>query len=230
MGSYQNSFFCASKILLTLVTSLSVVSSSRSVRAQEWERFFARVNNAKVGVNWDGSVRVETGADGLWLKSDGRYADTATGIGTAASFDDFCYEYAKRCGQYQFVNGQYILQRNSTSEPEIYSYSRISQTEDRLVRENVTYNSVPPVNNYRLSGNYRALMSRVYGFIYSFDTAGRFAVKNPKSTTAEVRTGTYTIDGYTLVLNYSDGETDVRSFYILDNVPFIDGDWYERLN
>ena len=73
-------------------------------------------------------------------------------------------------------------------------------------------------------------MSRVYGFIYSFDTAGRFAVTNPKSTTTEARTGTYSIDGYTLILNYSDGETDVRSFYILDNVPFIDGDWYERLN
>ena len=230
MGNYQNSFL-VSKILLATATGLSVLSFNNSAIAQEWERFFARVNNAKTTVKWDGTVRVETAADGLWLKSDGRYADTATGIGTARSFDDFCYEYAKRCGRYQFVNGRYVLRSNrSNREPEVYSYSRISQTEDRLIGENITYNSVAPVSNYRLNGNYRALMSRIYGFIYSFDAAGRFAERNPKLTTGGVRTGTYSINGYTLVLNYSDGETDVRSFYILDNVPFIDGDWYERLN
>ena len=229
MVGYRN-FYSTSKIVLALIVGLSVVSSSHRVRAQEWERFFARVNNAKTTVNWDGSVKIETAADGLWFKSDGRYADTASGIGTA-TFDDFCYEYSKRCGQYQVINGRYVLRSNrSNREPEVYSYSRVSQTEDRLVGENITYQSVPPVSNYRLNGSYRALMSRVYGFTYSFDTAGRFAEKNPKLTTGGVRTGTYSINGYTLVLNYSDGETDVRSFYILNNVPFIDGDWYERLN
>ena len=99
-----------------------------------------------------------------------------------------------------------------------------------MVGEHVTYEWVPPVNNYRLSGNYRALMSRIYGFVYSFDTAGRFAVRNPKRTTGNVRTGTYSINGHQIVFNYSDGETEVRSFYVLDNVVFFDGDWYERLS
>ena len=220
-----------SKILLALLAGLSAVGSGNSVRAQAGEMFFARVNNMKLSTHWAGTVRVESGAEGLWFKSDGRYANTASAIGTAASFDDFCYKYAKRCGQYRVVNGRYVLQpNNANSEPEIYTYAPISQTEGRLVGENVTYKSIPPVNNYRLSGSYRALMSRIYGFVYSFDMAGRFAVKNPKKTTGGVRTGTYSINGYQIVFNYSDGETDVRSFYILDNVLFFDGDWYERLN
>lgn len=46
----------------------------------------------------------------------------------------------------------------------------------------------------------------------------------------QARTGTYQINGYTLTLNFDDGETQSKAFFLLDEVPVIEGDLYEKLN
>ena len=229
MRSPLNIASTVTKYMTVIAIGLLTVNAEDS-KAQEWERFYARINSAKQRVNWDGSLRVESGVDGLWFKSDGRYADTDEGVGTARNFDAYCYDAPKRCGNFRYENGRYILWNNSypDRQPEVYTYSR---TDDTLRDGKVVYQYVPPVQNYRLNGNYRYAFNRIGGDIYSFNSSGQFAVRNRNTATGEVtvRAGKYTINNYSMYLQYEDGEQEIRSFYILSNLMFLDGNYYERL-
>ena len=89
MRSQLNIAATVTKYITVITIGLFTVSAGNA-KAQGWERFYARINNSKQSINFDGSLKLESGAEGLWFKSDGRYAATDEGIGTARNFDAYC--------------------------------------------------------------------------------------------------------------------------------------------
>ncbi|MEL6492178.1 MAG: hypothetical protein AAFQ95_19670 [Cyanobacteria bacterium J06621_3] len=176
-----------------------------------------------------GGIRVESAARGLWFAPDGRYASTATGVGKFASVSEYCARYARNCGSYTVSNGRYTLRKDNGADPRTLT---LSASGGELFDDNLSYNRIEALPPSVLNGRYRRLLSGSNGYIYDFDGDGNFSKSrtNRASNRRVVLEGTYEIENYTIVLRFDDGETDVRSFYFLEDAPFMDGDWYESLD
>jgi len=219
------------KALPLVAVSLSIIGSPIKAQAQEWERFFVRLDTDKLSVGLDGTATLKSGAEGLWFNSDGRYVKTATGVATVGGFDAYCSESPQSCGRYEVSGDRYTLY--STSNPnevrDTFVYS--DRPEPTIGNENHTYFFVPPAastGGFFFDGNLRSVNNVNSGSTYSFDKSGRFSIKNPN--TSEVETGTYDVKEYALILNYDHGEIERRPFYLAENRLYIDGQWFQFID
>ena len=217
--------------------------------------FYAAIGS-KAGVSATAQVTVEVGAVGLWLKPDGRYAHTESGI--VGDFDTYCERLPKNCGRYEISNGGYKTWRMATNlETKLQLYRKETEKFAKrgrdIVLDGFHYRYVAPLSDFRLDGDYRLLKAGSQtdavgresgGYIetaYGFKKDGRFVkggsvsmftadpgVRTHTFGDRKARTGKYRIDGYTLTLTYDDGETEREAFFMMDTTPVIDGDMYEK--
>ncbi|MEL6438048.1 MAG: hypothetical protein AAFQ80_02160 [Cyanobacteria bacterium J06621_8] len=225
--------------------------------SQKLDGFYVTIGS-KTGVSVVGQVQLEVGAKGLWIQPDGRYALTESGM--TGEFDAYCERLPKNCGRYIIADGQYATWRKgSTNDAQLQLYKvnreSFTQSGQDLLISKTKYRYVPPASNLKLTGDYRLLRAGATnniggqsssGYvenIYGFSADGRFVKGGSMSMLSnfggssvltsgnrQMRQGTYEINGYTLTLKFADGETQTKAFFILDGVPAINGDLYEKIN
>ncbi len=213
---------------------------------------------AKTGVSILAQVKVEVGAKGLWMQPDGRYALTETGI--TGDFAAYCNQYPNKCGRYQIADGQYTTWRTASTQDERLQLYKVetkpfAQSGNDLILSKTRYRYVAPATNLKLDGDYRLLRADSATGVtgqtnngyaetnYGFGSDGRFVKGGSVSMFSDfggssvltsgdrtARVGSYQINGYTLTLTFDDGEMQQKAFFMLDGVPVIEGDLYEKLN
>ncbi len=213
---------------------------------------------AKVGVSVLAQATVEVGAKGLWMQPDGRYALTETGI--TENFEAYCRQYPKNCGRYQIADGQYTTWRTATTQDELLQLYEVetkpfAQSGNDLILGETRYRYVAPATNLKLNGDYRLFSADSATDVagqtssgsaetnYGFRADGRFVKGGSVSMFSDsggtsvltggdqqTRVGSYQIDGYTLTLTFDDGEIQKKAFFLLDDLPVIEGDTYQKLN
>lgn len=219
MRTRQNSFSLFCNILPLVICNLSISSVSYA-QSQGMEGFYATFGN-KIGFLYDMTTVVEVGVKGLWLQPDGRFAQTEAGM--TGDFDTYCNEYPKNCGRYEISNGKYTSWKDSYPDDEPETESFTQQGDDLIIGE-VSYKKIPPVSDLRLEGDYRMFGSS--GTVHSFGQDGSYV----RTFKDNVRTGSYKIDGYTVSFFFDDGETETEAFFMIENLPVMDSDLYEKLD
>ena len=224
---------------------------------QSLEGFYVGIG-AKTGVSLLAQVTVEVGAKGLWMQPDGRYALTETGI--TGDFEAYCNQRPKNCGRYQITDGQYTTWRAGSTQDRRLQLLKVdtkpfAQSGNDLVLGKTRYRYVAPATNLKLDGDYRLVRAdsatdlggqTKSGYAetsYGFRPDGRFIKGGSVSMFSDfggssvlssgdrqARIGSYQIDGYTLTLTFDDGEMQQKAFFMLEGVPVIEGDMYEKLN
>ncbi|MEM8719400.1 MAG: hypothetical protein AAGE84_08830 [Cyanobacteria bacterium P01_G01_bin.39] len=228
----------------------------RSLR-QSLDGFYVGIG-AKAGVSLLAQVTVEVGAKGLWMQPDGRYALTETGI--SEDFEAYCGQYPNKCGRYQITNGQYTTWRAASTQDSRLQLLKVdtkplTQSGNDLILGKTRYRYVAPAANLKLNGDYRLIRADSATAVggetnsgyaettYGFSPDGRFVKGGSVSMFSDfggssvltngdrkARIGSYQVNDYTLTLTFDDGEIQQKAFFMMDGVPVIEGDLYEKLN
>jgi len=209
--------------------------------------FYATIGGSNSQASFSAHRQV-MGVAGLRLDSNGWFALSERGLDK--SIESVCEVPAQTCGRYTADDDSITTWRSMSEFEERVSFMRkqrwtlIQEPGDSLLIGGERHQQVSQPEASLLKGRYRAARrtgTRYEETVFSFFDDGQFEESSfiadsgasgapiSLSGAPAAKVGSFEVDGFTLVLNYLDGERKKHSLFLLGGATVIDGNMYQRL-